>query len=474
VSASALVERVGVSIGGKYKIVRLMAEGGMGAVYEAVHVVVKRRFAVKFLRAELTQRRDALSRFQREAAAAGALESENIAAVVDFGITDDGAPYIVMEYLVGCDLAQLLRDSGPLPVERATDIVFQACLGIQQAHAAGVIHRDLKPENLFVCRRSDGSDLVKIVDFGIAKFQASDAGAAVTKTGGIVGTPSYMSPEQARGGTAIDQCTDVYALGVILYELLSGHTPHPGDSYNAVTYHIATQPALALACEGRELPSNLIEIVHRAIAHDPVERPASAEEFSCQLAPLARRQIWPALTHDSDRPSPLDAVRAIEPSFADTPMSTPREPRRGRLAILATGVTLLAVLLAGGYIASRSGGPGVKTENKTATNEAIVVHSAATATFLTNSNNETANLPSAANSLPVANSEPAPQQPPPGHTSPSRSSDFENDTKRPLGTAGRPRGRPLPNEVAAQAPATSKPVGPGGVHAAFDSRNPYE
>ena len=472
-SASAPVERVGVSIGGKYKIVRLMAEGGMGAVYEAVHVVVKRRFAVKFLRAELTQRRDALARFQREAAAAGALESENIAAVVDFGITDDGAPYIVMEYLVGCDLAQLLRNSGPLPVERATDIVFQACLGIQQAHAAGVIHRDLKPENLFVCRRSDGSDLVKIVDFGIAKFQASDAGAAVTKTGGIVGTPSYMSTEQARGGSAIDQCTDVYALGVILYELLSGHTPHPGDSYNAVIYHIATQPALALACEGRELPSNLIEIVHRAIAHDPAERPASAEEFSRQLAPLASRQIWPALTHDSDRPSPLDAVRAIEPSLADTPVSAP--PRRGRPAILATGVALLAVLLAGGYIASRSGGPGVRTENtKTAANDAIVVPAAAAATFLTNSNKETANLPSTANSLPVTNSEPAPQQPPPGRTSPSRSSDIENETKRPLVTAGRPRGRPLPNEVAAQAPATAKPADPGGVHAAFDSRNPYE
>jgi len=476
VIASAPVERVGVSIGGKYKIVRLLAEGGMGAVYEAFHVVIKRRFAVKFLRADLTQRRDALLRFQREAAAAGALESENITAVVDFGIADDGAPYIVMEYLVGCDLAQLLRSSGPLPVERATDIVLQACLGIKEAHAAGVIHRDLKPENLFVCRRSDGSDLVKIVDFGIAKLQASDAGAAVTKTGGVVGTPSYMSPEQARGGTTIDQRTDVYALGVILYELLSGHTPHPGDSYNAVIYHIATQPALALVTEGRELPQDLIEIVQHAIAHEPTERLSSAEEFSQQIAAFAQRQIWPVLSQESERPSPVDAVHAIDLTFSGAPVDTSeylKEPRRGRPAIIAAGATLIAVLLAGGYFAGRS--RGEKTENmETRTEEANAVRAPAAATSLTNSNDETANLRSAANSQSVTSLQPAPLQAPLERTNPSRSSDTGTETKRPLGIPGRPRGRPEAPGVAVQVPSASKPVTSNAVHATFDSRNPYE
>jgi eukaryotic-like serine/threonine-protein kinase len=475
--ASEHDERLGISLGGKYKILRFLAEGGMGSVYEAVHVVVKRRFAVKFLRADLTQRRDALLRFQREAAAAGALESENIAAVVDFGIAEDGSPYIVMEYLVGCDLAGLLNSEGPLAIERATDIVFQACLGVKEAHAAGVIHRDLKPENLFLCRRSDGSDLVKILDFGIAKLQASNAGNAVTGTGGVVGTPSYMSPEQASGSTLIDERTDVYALGVILYQLLSGRTPHPGDSYNAVIYHISTQPSLPLECEGRELPESLVEIVQRTIARSPADRPASAEELSQQLSPYARREVWPVLAHDSDRPSPLDAVRPVAQSFLESPEATtddPKAPRRGRSVLVAAGLALLTVMLAGGYFAAHSGDSRLKPEGKgTPTGQAAVV-AATSAALVANSDQLPINHPTAANS-PLATS----LQPTPSHASPDRTNlassvDFGDNTKRPLVTLGRPRGRPQGPASAAQAPSASKPVTSNAIHATFDSRNPYE
>jgi serine/threonine protein kinase len=477
VIASTRIERVGVSIGGKYKIVRLMAEGGMGAVYEAVHVVVKRRFAVKFLRADLTQRRDALLRFQREAAAAGALESENIAAVVDFGITDDGAPYIVMEYLVGRDLAGLLRGTGPLPVERATDIVLQACLGIKEAHAAGVIHRDLKPENLFVCRRSDGSDLVKIVDFGIAKLQASDAGAAVTKTGGVVGTPSYMSPEQARGGTAIDPRTDVYALGVILYELLSGHTPHPGDSYNAVIYHIATQPALALTCDSRELPQDLIEIVQRAIARDPADRPPTVEEFSQQLAPFAQRQVWPVSPCDSDRPSPADAVRAIEQSFDESPLDksdSPREPGRARSVWLLAGSVAMMALLAGGYFAMSSRKQPVRSETVTPRTEPASAGVPSALAHHPSSESVAINLPASAPASQGTILQPASIQPAAERSNSLRPMVVGSDAKRTVVTPGRPQGRPTPNVVAAQPLATTNAAPPSGVHATFDPRNPYE
>jgi serine/threonine-protein kinase len=164
--------RTGELIGGKYRVVRFLAAGGMGVVYEAQHTVVKRRFAVKFLRPELAERRESLARFQREAQAAGALESENLTAAVDFGIAADGSPYIVMEYLVGENVEALLDRNGRLPLERATDLVHQACRGIQAAHAAGIVHQDLKPQNLFLCRREDGTDLLKVLDFGIAKLEA--------------------------------------------------------------------------------------------------------------------------------------------------------------------------------------------------------------------------------------------------------------------------------------------------------------
>ena len=196
--------RIGEVVGGKYRIVRLLAKGGMGVVYEAQHTVVRRRFAIKFLRRDLSERRDILTRFQHEAEAAGALENHNVMAAIDFGISDDGAPYIVMEYLVGESLAALLEREGRMPVSRAADLIGQACRGVAAAHEIGIVHRDLKPHNLFVCRREDGTDLLKVLDFGVAKLQAIDEASAATRTGMVLGTAAYMSPEQARGDRTVD------------------------------------------------------------------------------------------------------------------------------------------------------------------------------------------------------------------------------------------------------------------------------
>jgi eukaryotic-like serine/threonine-protein kinase len=288
------VTRIGELVGAKYRIVRMIAEGGMGVVYEAQHTVVRRRFAVKFLRPDLAERRDILNRFQREAEAAGALESEHVAAAVDFGIVPDGTPYIVMEYLVGESLATLLEREGRLSVARAADLVSQAGRGIQVAHASGIIHRDLKPQNLFVCRRQDGTDLLKILDFGVAKLQAIDEMNASTRTGTVLGTVAYMSPEQARGDKIVDQRSDVYALGAILYELVSQKKPHPGESHNAVLHHIATHPAVPLESVQPGLPAGFIEIVARALSSSAEARPQSAEAFDLALAPFAERAVWPA------------------------------------------------------------------------------------------------------------------------------------------------------------------------------------
>jgi endoglucanase len=355
--------RIGETVGGKYRIVRLLARGGMGVVYEAHHAVVRRRFAIKFLRRDLAERRDILNRFQREAEAAGALENDNVTAAVDFGISDDGAPFIVMEYLVGESLADLLEREGRLPVQRAADLVAQACRGVDAAHAAGIVHRDLKPHNLFVARRDDGTDLVKVLDFGVAKLQAIDEATAATGTGTILGTAAYMSPEQARGEKAVDKRTDIYALGAILFEILSKKMPHPGDSPNAILHHIATQAAVPLDSVQPDLPAPLVAIVARILSSDPAARPAAAGALAQELAPFARREVWPPPPETSapnvsglastsiaapEAQTPV-ALRAEskDSTFNDRHGSAPPAPRRlpgGARAALSSAVVAAAAI----------------------------------------------------------------------------------------------------------------------------------
>jgi eukaryotic-like serine/threonine-protein kinase len=450
-------ERLKSTVGGKYRIVRFLAEGGMGAVYEAHHLVVKRRFAVKFLRADLVRRRDVLLRFKREAEATGSLEGENIAAVLDFGITTDGAPYIVMEYLDGIDLGALLAQLGPLPVARAADLVIQACRGMQEAHSAGVVHRDLKPQNLFVCRRGDGSDLLKIVDFGVAKLLLGDPTSQVTRTGSMVGTPSYMSPEQARGETEIDARADVHALGVILYELLSRRTPHRGDSFNAVIHQIATQPPMPLRCEGRELPPELEEVVLHALASDPAARQASAGQLASELLPFARREVWPDPTKGRSRlsfgddvtlPTELANVEKAR-TFSGSRLATsdnPPVPALRRAQLISSVGLLLAVLFGALWLATRSS-PSLEP---TAT--------AATATHRDDAP-ANARTPSVPSLTPVAA---------PSWTPPSPSVSIQAGSR----TNGRPGGRPPKN--APPTPVAARHAVSDEVAASFDTKNPYE
>jgi endoglucanase len=384
VIARSHVRRIGELVGGKYRVSRFLAEGGMGAVYEAHHAVVRRPFAVKFLHAELAANREILSRFQREAEAAGALQNENVAAVLDFGIAADGTPYIVMEYLAGESLADLIARLGRLPVGRAADLCLQACRGMEAAHAAGIIHRDLKPQNLFVCRRADGTDLVKVLDFGVAKLRAVDSNGrgsnsragstatgagARTGTGMILGTPLYMSPEQARGDKTIDHRTDVYALGAILYEMVSGRKPHPGDSPNAILFHISTQPAVPLDAEQPGLAFALRTIVERALSSNPGARPASMQAFARALAPLATREVSPGVQADlTGEGGPRvrtanDVSTALAPAYppagaaSPVPVETPRGPGSRRwsprprwlvAAIATVAVTVAIVLIMNG------------------------------------------------------------------------------------------------------------------------------
>ena len=503
------VTRIGELVGSKYRIVRMLAEGGMGVVYEAHHTVVRRRFAVKFLRPDLAERRDILTRFQREAEAAGALESEHIAASVDFGIVPDGTPYIVMEYLVGESLAALLEREGRLPVARAADLVAQAGRGIQIAHGSGIIHRDLKPQNLFVCRRQDGTDLLKILDFGVAKLQAIDEMNASTRTGTVLGTVAYMSPEQARGDKIVDQRSDVYALGAILYELVSQKKPHPGESHNAVLHHIATQAAVPLESVQPELPQAFVEIVARSLSSDPATRPPSAEALAEALASFSERTVWAApkiedsgptraevastLLAQDERPRvtppasslagmTLDDRAAGSPSPVGTPVSVAAPARRRRRPTVAIGAAMVgAIVIAVGVGRHRPAAMPHESAGTSSKQTEVAKGAAAAAPVA-----DTAPRP-------IAAPAPPPIQPPSPSSAPSTPSSSTTAAAQPAAPTAAP-GRSLPSAGASEgglmrtarrrgpatrAAASASTAAPAAAPAGkapitFDQQNPYK
>lgn len=349
--------RTGEVLAGKYRLERLLGRGGMGEVYEARHVLVGRRFAVKFLHAGSATLGVAAARFLREAQAMGALESPHLAAVLDFDRAADGAPFLVMEFLQGESLARTLSREQRLAVPRVIELLLQACSGLGVAHRAGIVHRDLKPDNLFLIAREDGSELLKVVDFGIAKLLDAAAGGDVTQSGAVLGTPFYMAPEQARGERSVDQRVDVHALGVIAYELLSGKKPHPGDSYNAILAHILTEPVEPLGRLCPSLPKALVAVVERAMAFDPAARYGSVDALASDLSRFAGRAT--ALRGDAvdlvaprasdgavtraDTSAELDAPGTLQSAVGD--VSAERSGPRGRPAAWVA----VALVLAGAF-----------------------------------------------------------------------------------------------------------------------------
>jgi serine/threonine protein kinase len=230
--------RPGDTIAGKYAIVKVIGEGGMGIVYEATHLRLRRRVALKMLLPHMmATSSDTVVRFEREARAAAQLRDRHVTKVLDVDTTADGLPYLVMEYLEGHDLEAELAARGPLPIGEAVGYVLQACTAMTEAHGAGIVHRDLKPSNLFLCPEREGWT-VKVLDFGISKM-ADDGDARLTGTQASVGTPLYMSPEQVRSSRSVDLRTDIWALGVILYELLAGRTPFEGSTTAAAASIVA-------------------------------------------------------------------------------------------------------------------------------------------------------------------------------------------------------------------------------------------
>ena len=234
---------VGTIVSGRYRVLRKLGEGGMGIVYLAEHIVIEKKVALKVLSEDFARKADLVARFMQEAKAASRIGHENIVDITDFGQTAAGSVFIAMEFLEGNDLATAIRERGPMPFERVLPIALQICRALATAHDKGIIHRDMKPENIFLVTRDGRPDFVKVLDFGIAKMSTVDEPSErLTRTGMIFGTPEYMSPEQARGDRP-DHRVDIYALGCIIYEMLTGDVPFHAETFMGVlTKHMFEQP----------------------------------------------------------------------------------------------------------------------------------------------------------------------------------------------------------------------------------------
>ncbi len=310
----------GTLLAGRYCIKGVIAMGGMGAVYEALDERFGRPVAVKVVLRELAKDPRLVARFEREAGAVARLSHPSIIHVHDFGATDEGVSYLVMERVTGTNLGDLLSKEGPLAPERAADLVEQALGALEVAHEAGIVHRDLKPANLMVIQSGASRELVKVLDFGVAQLRTGEAYTRLTRTGSIVGTPSFMSPEQARG-EATDARSDLYAMGVVLYCLLTGKRPFEGTDLADILHKVRHDPAPGVDVRRPGVPAELARIVDRAMEKEAPHRYASAREMAQALVTWRTSRISAGTPASS--PSPRDLATVVAKNTPAAPAPSP-------------------------------------------------------------------------------------------------------------------------------------------------------
>ncbi|MGK4003261.1 protein kinase [Sorangium sp. So ce1036] len=360
--------RCGEIVAERYRVERLLGTGGMGTVVAARHLSLGELVAIKFMRAEYCGNPQLLRRFQREARGMFRLKTEHVPRVFDLGTlaprpgVAQPVPFIVMEHLSGNDLRSIVERRGRLPVPEAAEYVRQACAAVSEAHALGMVHRDIKPANLFLTYRTDGTPLIKVLDFGVAKFTTArpeDEGLELTTARSVMGSRRYMAPEQMLTPRDVDLRADLWALGVVLYQLVSGALPFGAETLEQLVLVVTEQPPRPLRSACADLPDGFDEIVMRCLEKDRRLRPASAGELSAALAPFA-------LNGPPDATLPT-AVHRSEPTFtwreerlpttADRPAVDKRPERRraprtwltGTAGTLAAGAALLGVVLPSGW-----------------------------------------------------------------------------------------------------------------------------
>jgi serine/threonine-protein kinase len=352
----------GDTIDGKYRIVGLLGEGGMGAVYEGENTRIHRRVAIKVLHTAVAAKADVVQRFEREAQAAGRIGSEHIVEVLDLGTAPDGERYMVMEFLEGESLGERIRRKQRLPPQEIVPILHEILEGLGAAHGAGIVHRDLKPDNVFLLHsRSGRRDFVKILDFGVSKFAALESELSMTKSGAVMGTPFYMSPEQARG-QEVDGRSDLYSAGVVAYQAVTGRVPFQAATFNELVFKIALESPEPAELHTPGLDRRFSALIARAMVRDPAGRFQSAREFQAALAawaadagvPLDRSGAHPAVSVNGAVSGSIPGASAAELGLAKTvvpgdeiaPAADSAPGRRRRR--FALGAASLLALCAGG------------------------------------------------------------------------------------------------------------------------------
>ena len=354
----------------KYRIESLLAVGGMGAVYVGTHIKLRKRVAIKVLNPQLSTPQF-IERFHREAITASQIGHEGIAQVTDIGTSTEGEPFLVMEYLEGESLATRLKTQGQLPIEIACELGCSILAPLEAAHRAGIVHRDLKPDNVFLVKQSRG-EMIKLLDFGISRSQGQEGEFRLTTTGLVLGTPYYMSPEQARGDAQIGIGADLYAFGVIMYEMLTGSVPIQGENYNQLMYKVMTGEYVRPREKRPEISEALQAIILQTMALEAAQRPQSAAHLEHMLLPFCRptyrehmieRISAQGMSFKQSSPSigaggPItgtDRTVLASPSSvgATTPAPTSVKPKSKGLFIalglvVAAGIGITAMVVAGG------------------------------------------------------------------------------------------------------------------------------
>jgi hypothetical protein len=370
----------GQVLDGKYRIVRLIGEGGMGAVFEGENVRINRRVAIKVLHGAALANAETVQRFEREAQAAGRIGSDHILEILDLGVLADGERYMVMEFLAGQTLTQRIRQHGRLTARQLAPLIRQVLVGLGAAHAAGIIHRDLKPDNLFILNERSGiRDYVKIIDFGISKFNALGGDMSMTRTGAVMGTPYYMSPEQAKGSGKVDARSDLYAIGVILYEAIAGEVPFLADTFNELMFKIVLSEPKPLMEVVPDLDPRFAAIVSKAMARDADQRYKSAAEMIEALDALglafagtgAGNSAWTAVPVGSGEHQPVQAMtspgQATQGAFAASQQGVVGATVPGKRSGAAIAAIAAVLVLGGGAFGAYKvfgGKPGAEAQEE--------------------------------------------------------------------------------------------------------------
>lgn len=316
-SETYTMPKIGDVIAGKYRLEKVAGEGGMGLVYAAEHLVLKQRVAVKVLLPDAATSEAVVERFSREAQAVARIQSEHVARVMDAGSLASGAPFLVMEYLEGCDLEEFIELQGTLPVVEVCDYMLQALEALAHAHAAGLVHRDLKPANLFLACRPDGGNVIKMLDFGISRSVKASPEQKRLTGHHVLGSPVYMSPEQLRNATEIDGRADLWSLGVVAYEMLSGAPPFDGDGVGEIFAAILEAEAVPLHERDAKVPEELSAIIAKCLRRNPDERWSDAAELARAVAPFGTG-AWTSLVERAEQV----LARAKMLNAVETPVET--------------------------------------------------------------------------------------------------------------------------------------------------------